>query len=160
MGQISLARFNRLNVSMTWESELKTNAYHWLSTKLYLFLNLYITRLFQVNQYNFFNLWAPKIKINVWSEKRITNFTRKLFATHDFSIAIIKNPKKLLNVLACYLFRIFDNSFIYVIYNHFFLLKTLFKNKGKASKKFLLVNCADFFPNYYPDDTLEYHEYY
>ena len=124
MGQISLPRFNRLNISMTWESMLNTNQYHWLSTKIYLFLQLYISNIFKVTQYNFFNLWGYKLKINMFFSLSISNFIKKHFLTKNFLLAVIPNSKQLLNILGLYIVRLFDKSYIYLVYNHYNSLKS------------------------------------
>lgn len=124
MGQISLPRFNRLNTSMIWESMLITNQYHWLSTKTYLFLRLYISNIFKVTQYNFFNIWGRPLKITMFYISSISNFIQKNFNTNSYFIAYISNPKQLLNVLALYITRLFDKTYVYLVYNHYGALKT------------------------------------
>lgn len=134
MGQISLPRFNRINSSMTWESSLKVNNYRWLSLKLVLFLKLYIPCIFKVTQYNFFNLWGLTLKDRIISNLSISNFIKKSFLTLTFGIALIEAEKKLLNILGVYLTRLFDSSYIYIVYNHYSALKTVLNLTPNFSK--------------------------
>lgn len=123
MAQKSLSRFNRLNVSMTWESEIQTNNYHWLSLKIYFFFKFYITYVFQALHYNFFNLWAPILQINIFSEFTITNFTKKGFKTSNHRLKVVDISSVFFNILIVYLLRFFSNSHIYIIFNNRKILK-------------------------------------
>lgn len=147
MGQISLPRLNRLNVSMTWESELKVNSYHWLSLKLIFFLKYYTQNLFKVEQYNFFNLWKPKLLRTMISQYTITNFTKKFFPTSVYSIATIFSSRKFFHVLDLYLIRFFHLSYIYLIYNNYTPVLNLNKKKSIFLHKYSLFLKTNF--NFY-----------
>ena len=67
MGQISLARFNRLNVSMSWEGGVGCNIHRWISFKLFIYFKYLIGHIFKVKIYNLFNLWF-------YSKNNFTNF--------------------------------------------------------------------------------------
>ena len=46
MGQKSLSRLNRINVSMFWESGVIDNNYHWVGTKVFICYNIFFKYLF------------------------------------------------------------------------------------------------------------------
>lgn len=144
MGQISLPRFNRLNTSMAWESMLNTNQYHWLSTKIYLFLRLYLSNIFKVTQYNFFNIWGPELKINMLYSLSISNFIKKKLPIRSYFISCTPNTKYLLNILALYINRVFEKSYIYLVYNHHSTLKTVFKTFTSLTASTIFMYLTNF----------------
>lgn len=125
MGQISLPRFNRLNVSMQWESQVNIKDYHWLSLRLYKIFKFFISTLFKALLYNFYKLWGRSfIKKQLYGEV-ISGFTKTTLKTHVSHIAIKVSSKKLFNILGLFLIRLLDTTYIFIAYSNFSALKKL-----------------------------------
>ena len=142
MGQISLPRFNRLNVSMNWESFLKTNNYNWLTLKLHFILKFLVPHFFRVTMYNFFNIWGPVLKASTMYDATFSGFVKKNFPTTQSMFYLEKAHKPLVTVLKIYLCRLDNFTYIFVIYNKYKKFKLLLKQARK--RKYLLKKKSNF----------------
>lgn len=127
MGQISLARVNRINVSMQWESNLKANQYSWLSTKIYILLRLFVPIIFHVNKYNFFKLWGPTLTKHIISSYLISGYLQITIKKRHYKLYRSINPKPLLTIPQIYIARLHDLTYIYVVYSDLTVFDTNFK---------------------------------
>lgn len=119
MGQISLARFNRINASMVWESSLHNKSHHWLSTKLYIYLKLFIPIIFKTIVFNFFKLWGPKIDNSMLSHFNFSGASKGQIPNRRTSLFLRKQQSMLVTILQLYIHRYDDESYILVIYGDY-----------------------------------------
>lgn len=138
MGQISLARLNRINCSMIWESWLITNNYnHYLSHKLYLYFKFFLPWLFLFNEFHFNKFWFVNSKYSL----TIFNISPKLSHNKLFNSIYNKINQKYNNltksinisadikILHFYIYSYNDNTYIFIIYINKEFIGVLEENK-------------------------------
>ncbi len=116
MGQVSLARFNRLNTSMIWEANINQCSLHWLSTKLYIYLKYFVPIIFRVIEYNFYYLWGSCSENKFFSSYNISHKPQKLLRKNKAKFFFRLGKRTYINIMQIYLCRINDTSCIFVLY--------------------------------------------
>jgi len=134
VGQKSLVRLNRLNVSMHWESELTPNIYHWLSVKLYLYLRLLIPFLFKVNIYNFFKLWGNYKNKNILSTVMFSGFLQVSLKSCLYTVYVKKTWKSFFIPLQIYISKMYNLTFIHLIHCNINKYITLWNSTNQNEK--------------------------
>lgn len=127
MGQISLPRINRLNVSMFWENSTILENYKFQSIKLYVFLKYFSKYFFYYSHFDYFYFIKPKDNFLLLSGIKSYNSNNYL---HYRSVNYIDLTKKrgtlsFLKNLKIYIYNFNTKFFIFFVYLNF----TAFNNK-------------------------------
>lgn len=122
MAQKSLIRLDRINCSMTWESNIvEKGEFHWFSLKIYIYFKFFIPFLFNTLYYNFFKFWNFKAyrqlsSYNISPNINNNNFDKQLSWPNKYSLFKSLTKKSYYNILKFYFYTYNNNSFIFIIY--------------------------------------------